>query len=212
MQSITPRAVQRQPPRDPPLALLHSFEHICYFAVQSITRWVSRMLQLIQHRHVTFGTLLQWSTAAAVAGVGVLGQISDAPDNPYHGSSADLHAAFGVLLCVAVMTRFHCGLWRLGDTDPDTIALFSRRLRRLVYLLLYALIGVKELGRLGQPLAPLEAFQTYLVCGILALFLIHALASASVWRCASRKPPVRTPQASMAARTRELNKAASSSA
>ncbi len=170
------------------------------------------MLRLIDHRHVSFGTLVQWVASGIVIATGVLGQISDAPGSSLHGYRFDLHGWFAVLLCAAIMARFNWGLWRLAGTSRDAIARFSRQMNRWVYLLLYGLIGVKVIYGLEQALGPLQGFQPYLASGILAIFLNQGLAAASQWRCASRKPPVATPDASMAARTRTLSSAANSSA
>lgn len=161
------------------------------------------MSLFIERHRVNFGVLLQGFLAGIVVATGVLGQLSGSPN---------LAVWFGTLLCAGVVAHFNWGLWRCAESEPAAIASFSRHVNRRVYLLLYGLIGVKEIYSLGEAFHPLQAFQPYLASGLLAIILNHALASASLRRSASRKPPVRGQVELIAARTRELSRAANSSA
>jgi hypothetical protein len=97
-------------------------------------------------------------------------------------------AIFGFALCSLVLVRFY---WRVRNDWSITaveIHAFSRRLSRMVYLLLYLVVGLTQLlaVALGQALsAPPRALQGYLACALAALVLIRAIEAA----CTHRKPP-----------------------
>jgi hypothetical protein len=82
-----------------------------------------------------------------------------------------LHMIFGVLLWVAVITRFQRGSLLQHSTRDADLAAFSRQLSREVYVLLYLLVGANQI--MGQP--P-ENLRDYLAFGVVALVTIHVLA------------------------------------
>jgi cytochrome b561 len=114
-------------------------------------------------------------------------------------SRSCMHALFGLLLVGLVIARF---LWWLKHSPPvqkADIRRFSRQLSRLIYLVLYLVIGTKQIigivnfmwhggildfgllldndGAQGLGIYKSTAdFRAILVCGLIALALIRGLA------------------------------------
>jgi len=101
-------------------------------------------------------------------------------------------ALFALLLTGLLTARFRGWLKRSPPKSAADIRLFSRHLSRMVYLVLYLIIGAKELVHLvggpssergvGQDFEMLKpTSQVFLVYGLLALVLIRMLAYLT-WR------------------------------
>ena len=121
------------------------------------------------------------STLLALA-AGLLGLIHDSWAGSGAASSLHCHALFGALLCGSVMVRFYFGARRPLRGPAIDIHVFSRRLSRQVYLVLYVLMFFNmtiDILR-GEPHRPMlrtaEDFRSYLACGCVALVTIHILA------------------------------------
>jgi len=107
---------------------------------------------------------------------------------------AVVHVLFGLLLCGLVVARFNWWIQRCPPNDALDIRRFSRELSRMVYLILYLVIGLQLIIRIRgylqddhhiahglNPLRPALNDQAFLVSGLLALVLIRVLAWWS-WR------------------------------
>jgi hypothetical protein len=106
-----------------------------------------------------------------------------------HWSFIDLHAAFGVLLCLMVVAQFHVENLRAVALSGTSLRAFCRGLTRLVFLELYALFGVHELVHVAATLwnkgphgtaqqvllQPPESLRDYLAYGVAALIIIRVL-------------------------------------
>jgi hypothetical protein len=99
-------------------------------------------------------------------------------------------ALFALLLSGLVVARFGWWLKHTPPVDAADIRLFSRRLSRMVYLLIYLIIGAEEtvhiIGGLeagGSPARDLldPAGQVFVLNGLFALVLIRVFAYL-VWR------------------------------
>jgi cytochrome b561 len=142
--------------------------------------------------------------ALITVAIGVLGLQRDAWPRQMLESSINIHALFGLLLCGLVLARCR---WRVQHSPrmlPNDVRELSRHLSRIVYLLLYAVIGGGELiGILnnlwhGAPLDfnlldahfrqgsahagfdPKDDFQLFFVSGLFALLFVRVLAF-TVW-------------------------------
>jgi cytochrome b561 len=148
--------------------------------------------------------------ALMTVAIGVLGLQRDAWLRQTLESSINIHALFGLLLCGLVLARCR---WRVRHSPrmlPGDIRELSRHLSRIVYLLLYVVIGSREvIGilnnlRHGGPVDfslfdphfrqgpehagfdPKDDFQLFFVSGLFALLFVRALAF-TVWsRSAAR--------------------------
>ena len=132
-----------------------------------------------------------WGMALLVLLVGVLGVFHDSPPAQVLESWMNVHALFALLLWGLVIGRFCLRLKYSALALPSDIREFSRQLSRMVYLLLYAIIGIAQVidaaGCLWQSgtfefqlghggVGPGEDFQAFVGCGVVALLLIRALA------------------------------------
>ena len=113
---------------------------------------------------------------------GLLGLIHDSWAGSAAAASLHCHALFGALLCGSVMARLYFGVRRPLRGPAIDIHVFSRRLSRQGYLVLYVLMFFSmaiDILR-GEPhrsmLRAAEDFRSYLACGCVALVTIHILA------------------------------------
>jgi cytochrome b561 len=138
--------------------------------------------------------------ALLVAAIGVLGLLDGSWLRQMLESWINIHALFGLLLCSLVLTRYQ---WRVRHSPgmlPTDIRELSRHLSRIVYLLLYVVIGARQsIGiinsiwhgtavdfnlfddrfRNGPDRAgwnPKDDFQLFLATGLFALIIIRVLA------------------------------------
>jgi cytochrome b561 len=138
----------------------------------------------------------------AVCTVGTTSVLRDTWPKAMHWPLIDLHAAFGVLLCLMVVAQFHAANLRAVPLSEVGLHTFCRRLTRLVFLMLYVLFGVNELVSVavrlwndgphgsGQPalLPSPESLRVYLAYGVVALIIIRVLGA---WM-AQRSPTTST--------------------
>ena len=124
-----------------------------------------------------------------------MGALAVVPDSWIFGavkSKAAIQAVFGVLLSSLVIVRFAWWVKYCPPVSAADIRQFSRRLSRMVYLVLYLIIGAQLIvniiggldGEAGpaQDLAMLKpANQAFVVYGLIALVLIRVLAYLT-WR------------------------------
>jgi hypothetical protein len=148
--------------------------------------------------------------ALITVAIGVLGLQRDAWPRQMLESSVNIHALFGLLLCGLVLARCR---WRVQHSPrmlPDDIRELSRHLSRIVYLVLYVVIGSRELIgilnnlRHGGPVdfSPFDAhfrqgpehagfdpkddFQMFFLAGLSALLFVRVLAF-TVWSRAAQR-------------------------
>jgi hypothetical protein len=148
--------------------------------------------------------------ALTTVAIGVLGLQRDAWPRQVLESGINIHVLFGLLLCGLVLARCR---WRVRHSPrmlPDDIRELSRHLSRIVYLVLYVVIGSRELiGILhnvqhGGPVDfglsdarfrqgpghagfdPKDDFQLFFVSGLFALLFVRVLAF-TIWSRAARR-------------------------
>lgn len=120
--------------------------------------------------------------APLVAVLGVSSLLVDSWPNtlPHAGV---LHALLGLSAWLYLVARFYERLRCSPPMLPSDLYAFSRRLSRLVYAFLYALMFVRLIidrccAAPDRPIPiALEDFQGYLAAGIFAIFTIHALSA-----------------------------------
>jgi cytochrome b561 len=154
--------------------------------------------------------VLYGSLAILTVAIGELGLVPASPLRQALESRIDIHLLFGLLLCMLVITRYR---WCVGRSPRMTavgIKALSRQLSRVVYLMLYGVIGVRELvalqnsisrgnafdfslfdghfrnGLNGTVFNPRDDAQVFLACGVLALLFVRALAL-HLWLTAHRR-------------------------
>lgn len=160
---------------------------LVYFALQSVnqpcqTDWQRGVTVAAQGCRCTrVSAALHANLPALVVCVGLLSLVQDSwlSPLPHRGN---LHALFGILLWLCIVERYYARLNLAPPMSVTDIRPLSRHLSRLVYLLLYGLMLVRLL--IDCCAAPHHAslhaaadFQSYLVCGVLALITIHLLAA-----------------------------------
>jgi cytochrome b561 len=141
---------------------------------------------------------LYWGMALLTVLVGVFGLVRDSWLAALTSRSC-VHALFGLLLAGLVIARFYWWLKHSPPAQKADIRRFSRQLSRLIYLVLYLIIGAKliigivnfmwhggilDFGLLldndsAQDLGIYKStadFRAILVCGLIALALIRGLA------------------------------------
>src|ERR1700684_120758 len=99
-------------------------------------------------------TALYGCLALVTVAIGVMGLHGASWLRQIVESCISIHALFGLLLCGLVLARYR---WRVEHSPrmlPPDIRELSRHLSRVVYLLLYVVIGMRELvgilNSLGQ--------------------------------------------------------------
>lgn len=132
------------------------------------------------------GTALPCILASLVLLFGVLGLLDGPWVTRILGSRVGLHALFGLFLYTLVAVRFHSGMNWAAPAPPSDIRRLSRELSRMVYLSLYAVIGLRQLVSLADwsshggsmqfaKLSDVD-LQAILAYGIAGLFFIRLLA------------------------------------
>jgi hypothetical protein len=131
---------------------------------------------------LTLATALFWSMAPLVV-LGVIGLTYDSWFKGLPVSLIGVRTLFGLLLWGFVIARFY---WRVKHSSPmplNDIREFSRALSRIVYLMLYLVVGINQLLCIRQVISYGGAFETaqglqpYLVDGLVALIMIRVLAA-----------------------------------
>jgi hypothetical protein len=90
-------------------------------------------------------TALHGCIALVTVAIGVLGLLAASWPRQMLESWINIHALFALLLCALVLSR--CG-WRVRQSPrmlPADIRALSRHLSRIVYLLLYVVIGTRQI-------------------------------------------------------------------
>ncbi|MGO9934418.1 MAG: hypothetical protein ACLPV8_21740 [Steroidobacteraceae bacterium] len=90
-------------------------------------------------------TALQWTMAALVIVVGTLSLVQHSWIRQGLEVWVNIHLLFGLLLWGWVIARVHWGVKRSPRMLPKEAREFSRHLSRIVYLLLYLIIGVRQI-------------------------------------------------------------------
>jgi cytochrome b561 len=137
--------------------------------------------------HTSFSRLTSTRTLFwSMASLGVLGVIGLTYDSWLKGipvSWISVRTLFALLLWGFVIARFY---WRVKHSWPMPlvdIRELSRAVSRIVYLLLYVVVGINQLLGMRQVIwyggafEPAEGLQPYLVYGLVALIIIRVLAA-----------------------------------
>jgi cytochrome b561 len=90
-------------------------------------------------------TALYICTAIVVVFIGVLGLLGASGLRQMLESWVNIHALFALLLCGLVLARCSWSIKHSTSMSPTGIRQLSRHLARTIYLLLYVVIGVREL-------------------------------------------------------------------
>lgn len=130
----------------------------------------------------------------------VLGLNAASPLRYSVDSWVNVHLLFELLLCAVVIARYQWCVRNSLLTGDANVLLLSRHLSRTVYLILYGVIGLREIVALGSSLSqgtapdfslidqhmhhgpdspvfdPRDDCQLFLVTGIIALIMVRALA------------------------------------
>lgn len=155
--------------------------------------------------HIT----LYGCTALLAVAVGVLGLLGASWQRQALESWINIHALFGLLLCGLVLAAYH---WRIKHSPrmlSGNVRELSRHLSRIVYLMLYVVIGVREViviinglwhggavdfnlfgehsrhGLDDRGFDPKDDFQLFFASGLFALIFVRALAF-RLWLRAAR--------------------------
>jgi cytochrome b561 len=148
--------------------------------------------------------------ALLVATIGVLGLLDGSWPRQMLESWINIHALFGLLLCGWVLARYQWCVRHSPGMLPADVRELSRHLSRIVYLLLYVVIGIRQsIGiissiwhgtavdfnlfdgrfRNGPDWAgwdPKDDFQLFLATGLFALIIVRVLAFRLWLRCVER--------------------------
>ena len=152
-------------------------------------------------RKLFFGCL-----AMLTVSVGALGLVAGSPLRQIVDAWINIHLLFGALLCALVIARYRWCIRHAPSIETIDINHLARHLRRIVYLVLYAAVGFRELialangalhggavdfklfdepFRLGPDspvFDPRDDFQLFLASGLVVLFSVRAWAF-GLWRC-----------------------------
>jgi cytochrome b561 len=128
--------------------------------------------------------------------IGVLGLLVASGLRQMLESWINIHALFGLLLCGLVLARYRWYVKRSPPVLSADIRQLSRHLSRIVYLLLYVVIGVREsigilnsvwhgglvdfIGTDHVGFDPKDDFQLFFASGLFALLLVRILAFATL--------------------------------
>ena len=146
--------------------------------------------------------------ALAAVATGVVGLLGASWPRRALESWINVHALFGLLLCGLVLARYR---WCLGHAFARDARGLSRHLSRMVYLVLYLVVGISQIltilnhfihggapgfnlfddhfrnGPDHQGWNPGDDFQLFFASGILALIFVRLLAYGS-WSRTARAP------------------------
>jgi cytochrome b561 len=129
------------------------------------------------------GTAFHWSLALLVVLAGVLGLYFRSIPGQGLASWLNANVLFGLLLWSLVITRFHRRMQQLTPALPTDIRHLCRELSLMVYLLLYAIVLIRQIVCLLKiiPDGGTQDLQAILAYGLVALVVIRVLAF-KAWR------------------------------
>jgi hypothetical protein len=133
------------------------------------------------------GRIAHCTAFVLLAAVGALGLSTENGLNPNLHLAIELRWLFALLLLAFVAARCPWGLEGSSRPVPAVRRGFERRTARVIYLLLYCLVGFQlllDISTTGQ--LHTEHCQSYVVCGVLALLLNRILTSLR-WRFSNAK-------------------------
>lgn len=158
-------------------------------------------------------TVLYGCAALVTVAIGALGLEGDSWLRQVLEAWINIHALFGLLLCGLVLARCRWRVERSPRMQTADIRELSRQLSRIVYLLLYVVIGMREvIGMLnnlwhGGPIDfslfdprfrqgpdyvgfnPRDDFQLFFASGLFALLFVRVLAF-TLWLRSGRRTAV----------------------
>ena len=164
--------------------------------------------------------------AAATVAIGVIGLVRGSSLRQTLDSWSSVHALFAVLLCGLVIARCRWQVKHSPPLLPADIRGLTRHLSRIVYLLLYLVIGVREIIgivgslRLGDSVDfnlfdgrfrngpdfagfnPQDDFQLFIASGLVALIFVRILACGLWFRAVERAALSATPSQPLGTRIR----------
>jgi cytochrome b561 len=132
---------------------------------------------------------------ALLAVIGTLGLLRDSWPNRILTPWINIRVLFGSLLWALVIARFYWCVKHVPPMQPEDYRRLSRHLSRLVYLLLYIVVGLRQLIAIVHSIwhdlefgllratpdpgivEPVEYLQAYLVYGLFSLITIRVLAA-----------------------------------
>jgi len=132
--------------------------------------------------------LQTWSTIL-VTMLGVAGLLAEASPIAHPIGTMCIDLLFGLALWTQVALRFYRRVKQSPAMQPSEVKAFSRRLSRMVYLLLYVLVFARQAILMLSPVwrggaiggfhralwSPSQTFPPFLVYGLAALVLINGL-------------------------------------
>jgi hypothetical protein len=124
----------------------------------------------------------EWMWTLPVMAVGVVGLSDDFWLRRDLASMVDVHVLFGLSLAIFVVLRFQSAASRLPEGCVSEIRALSRRLSRVVYLLLGLLVLFRQLTASGT-----WELRDYFGYALAALVLIRLMAFAR-WRRLQGRP------------------------
>ncbi len=143
---------------------------------------------------------LQWALAALAVSIGVIGLVRHSDLRHALESKVDIHGLLAIIMCALMVSRFWKSIQAHECMDSTHIGTLSRHSTRLVYLLLYLIIGLRALlgmtgcegtgttcdlsvfaprSETGKALYDFDLhddFQSLLLCGLFVLALVRILA------------------------------------
>jgi hypothetical protein len=134
-----------------------------------------------KHLGPAFRLDAEWMWTVPVMAVGVVGLSDDFWLRRDLASMVDVHALFGLSLAIFVVLRFQSAASRLPEICSSEIRSISRRLSRMVYLLLGVLVLFRQFTTSGT-----WDLRDYFGYALAALVLIRLMAFARWRRLQSR--------------------------
>jgi cytochrome b561 len=150
---------------------------------------------------------LHLSASMLVVAVGILGVVPGSRLRQAVEPWINMHVLFGVLLCSVAAGRFYWAAKHCPPGQRSDVRDLSRRVSRTLYLLLFLVIGVRQVIGLwaigygtfgvewpapapgasnGSGVDPNDDLHAFFLAGVLALFWVRILAYTVWWRSMSR--------------------------
>jgi hypothetical protein len=169
-----------------------------------------------QHPRVTVPDVFYGCMAILTVAIGSLSLVDASPLRQIVESWINIHLLFELFLFTLVLARYRRCVQHLPRMTPIDIQELSRHLSRIVYLVLYGVIGFREIVALVNSIShagavdfnlfderfrngpdsavfnPRDDLQVFFASGLLALFSVRALAY-RLWLHISMRPPSKAP-------------------